>query len=95
MIVHMVTSQRAEKEDSNYFVEEIRLFSNLDAAKIFAKHKFEEVLKIFGLTKDDVEIEEVDYLGNGNTADEYYLHANFREHGDWSVWVIVEKKEVE
>lgn len=68
MIVHMVTSQRAEKEDSNYFVEEIRLFSNLDAAKIFAKHKFEEVLKIFGLTKDDVEIEEVDYLGNGNTA---------------------------
>ena len=60
MIVYMVISERAEEEESNMHVDEIRIFSKLDDAKAFAKRKFEDVLKIFDVTKDDVRVEEME-----------------------------------
>lgn len=93
MLVYMVISERAEEEESSTHVDEIRLFSKLDDAKAFAKRKFEDVLKIFNLTKDDVRVEEKE---KENSEEEYSIHANFQYRYDmWDVWVSIQKKEVE
>lgn len=93
MIVYMVISERAEEEESNMHVDEIRIFSELDDAKAFAKRKFEDVLKNFDVTKDDVRVEETE---KENSEEEYSIHANFQyRYNYWDVYVSIQKKEIE
>ena len=93
MIVYMVISERAEEEESNMHVDEIRIFSKLDDAKALAKRKFEDVLKIFDVTKDDVRVEEME---KENSEEEYSIHANFQyRYNYWDVYVSIQKKEIE
>lgn len=90
--VYMVTSERGTQEDMHNLVDETKIFKNLNDAKAYAKRKFEDVLKIFGITKDDVNVEE----SGKKKEEEYYIHANFLHSYDiWDVWVTVQKKEVE
>lgn len=91
--VYMVTSERGTQEDMHNLVDETKIFKNLDDAQAFAKRKFEDVLKIFDVTKDDVRVEEAD---KENFEEVYYIHANFL-HGytEWDVWVSIQKKEIE
>lgn len=96
MIVYIVTSERAIREELNGLVDEIRVFSKLDNAKAFAKRKFEDIIKFFGLTKDSVKVDEEDYSEKENSEEEYSIHTNFRFCGtEWDVWVSIQKKEIE
>lgn len=91
--VYMVTSERAEREDSQYLIDETKLFASFDDAKEYARHKFEKVLKIFGLTKDDVKVQEAE---KENSEEVYFIQSNFIYHySEWDVWVLIEKKEIE
>lgn len=91
--VYMVTSERAEREDSQYLIDETKLFASFDDAKEYARHKFEKVLKIFGLTKDDVKVQEAE---KENSEEVYFIQSNFIYHySEWDVWVSIEKKEIE
>lgn len=93
MIVYMVISERAEEEESNTHVDEVRIFSKLDDAKAFAKRKFEDFLKIFDVTKDD---ERVEVTEKENSEEEYSIHANFQyRYNYWGVYVSIQKKEIE
>lgn len=90
--VYMVTSERGTQEDMHNLVDETKIFKNLNDAKAYAKHKFEDVLKIFGITKDDVNVEE----SGKEKEEEYYIHANFlHSYTEWDVWVSIQKKEIE
>lgn len=96
MEIYMVTSQRAQKTDPHYYIDEIKLFSNLDTAKIYAKHKLEHTLEIFGISKEQAEISEQNTSDNANFEEKYSIHASFQhESREWNTWVIVQKKEVE
>lgn len=89
----MVISERAEEEDSDMHVDEIRIFSKLDDAKAFAKRKVEDILKIFNVPKDEVSVEETE---KENSEEEYSIHANFQyRYNCWDVYVSVQKKEIE
>ena len=90
--VYMVTSERGTQEDMHNLVDETKIFENLDDAKTYAKRKFEDVLKMFGVTKDDVNVEE----SGKEKEEEYYIHANFlHRYTEWDVWVLIQKKEIE
>lgn len=91
--VYMVTSERGTQEDAHNLVDEIKIFENLDNAKTYAKRKFEDVLKMFDVTKDDVRVEEAD---KENFEEVYSIHANFlHRYTEWDVWVLIQKKEIE
>lgn len=91
--VYMVTSERGTQEDMHNLVDETKIFKNLDDAKTYAKRKFEDVLKMFGVTKDDVKVEEAD---KENFEEVYFIHANFlHRYTEWDVWVSIQKKEIE
>ena len=91
--VYMVTSERAEKENLNGIMNDTKLFANFEDAKAYAKCKFEEVLKIFSVTKDAVKVEETE---KENTEELYFIYSNFRHHGiEWYVWVSIQKKEIQ
>ena len=91
--VYMVTSERGTQEDAHNLVDEIKIFENLDNAKTYAKRKFEDVLKMFDVTKDDVRVEEAD---KENFEEVYSIHANFLHRcTEWDVWVLIQKKEIE
>lgn len=88
----MVTSERGTQEDMNNLVDETKIFENLDNAKTYAKRKFEDVLKMFGATKDDVNVEE----SGKDKEEEYSIHAKFlHRYTEWDVWVLIQKKEIE
>lgn len=88
-----MVSERVEEVETNSLVDEIRIFSKLEDAKAFAKRKFEDVLKIFDVTKDDVRVEETE---KENSEEVYSIHANFLDgYTRWDVWVSIEKKEIE
>lgn len=90
--VYMVTSERGTQEDMNNLVDETKIFENLDNAKTYAKRKFEDVLKMFGATKDDVNVEE----SGKEKEEEYSIHAKFlHRYTEWDVWVLIQKKEIE
>ena len=90
--VYMVTSERGTQEDMHNLVDETKIFKNLDDAKTYAKRKFEDVLKMFGVTKDDVNVE----VSEKEKEEEYYIHANFLHlYIEWDVWVSIQKKEIE
>lgn len=92
-IVYMVTSERGTQEDMNNLVDETKIFENLDDAKTYAKRKFEDVLKMFGVTKDDVKVEESE---KEHYEEAYSIHANFlHRYTEWDVWVSIQKKEIE
>jgi len=91
--VYMVTSERGTQEDMHNLVDETKIFENLDNAKTYAKRKFEDVLKMFGVTKDDVNVEE---SGKEKEEEEYSIHAKFlHRYTEWDVWVLIQKKEIE
>lgn len=91
--VYMVISERAEREDSQSLIDEIKLFASFNDAKEYAKRKFEEILKIFGVTKDSVKIEEAE---KGNSEELYFIQSNFQRYSkEWDIWVSIQKKEIE
>ena len=91
--VYMVTSERAEKENSQSLIDEIKLFASFNDAKEYAKRKFEEILKIFGITKDNVKVEEAE---KENSEELYFIQSNFQRYSkEWDVWVSIQKKEIE
>lgn len=91
--VYMVTSERAEKEDLQSLIDETKLFASFDDAKEYAKRKFEEVLKIFGVTKDNVKVEESE---KENSEELYSIHSNFLYSGhEWDIWVTIQEKEIQ
>lgn len=92
MMVYMVTLQKAEKTDTQYYIDEIKLFSNFDAAKAYAKYGLKKILEIFNIPEDKVRISEEDYP----EKEELAIHANFQhEDREWNSWTIVQKKEIE
>ena len=91
--VYMVTSERAEKEDLQSLIDETKLFASFDDAKEYAKRKCEEVLKIFGVTKDNVKVEESE---KENPEEVYSIHSNFLYSSrEWDIWVTIQKKEIQ
>ena len=91
--VYMVTSERAEKENSQSLIDEIKLFASFNDAKEYAKRKFEEILKIFGITKDNVKVEEAE---KENSEELYFIQSIFQRYSkEWDVWVSIQKKEIE
>ena len=92
MNIYMVILQSAEKGSVQYYIDEIKLFSNFDNAKTYAKHMLKKISEIFNISEDKIKISEEDYP----EKEELTIHTNFQhkciEHNSW---VIVQKKEVE
>ena len=92
MNVYIVILQSAEKGSVQYYIDEIKLFSNFDDAKTYAKHMPKKISEIFNISEDKIKISEKDYP----EKEEFTIHANFQhEDRERNSWAIVQKKEVE
>lgn len=88
----MVTFQSAETTSTQYNIDEIKLFSNLDNAKAYAKTLLKRISEIFNISEDKIKVSEKYYP----EEEEFDIHANFQhEDREWNSWAIVQKKEVE
>lgn len=92
MTIYIVTSQSAEKAGIQYHIDEIKLFSNFNSAKAYAKHRLKKILEIFNTPKDKVRIAENGCPGK----EELVINVNFQyDNRELNSWILVQKKKVE